>query len=83
MAKKKEKVHYNQLTEIELLKELSTHRQDLFKARFRASTAPLKNPMEIRTLRKEIARLMTFLSMKTKADAVSSGANSKNGRAKA
>lgn len=63
MAKKKEKIHYKELTEVELEKDLNVAKQNLFKLRFRASTSPLKNPMEIRQLRREIARLMTFLNM--------------------
>ncbi len=82
MAKKKEKVQYAQLTELELKKELGSATQNLYKIRFRASTTPLKNPMEIRKIRREIARLKTFLNIKAASISSSVESNFNNGRAK-
>jgi len=64
MAKKKENIEYNQLSVDELKRRLLEGREELFKARFKNSSAPLKNPLMIRTLRREVARLATFLNLK-------------------
>jgi large subunit ribosomal protein L29 len=64
MAKKKEEVHYSQLSTGELTRKLNEMQQNLFKLRFRAVSAPLKNPMEIRNLRREVARIKTFANQK-------------------
>lgn len=65
MAKKKElEISYSELTAEELNQKLDKAKEDLFKLRFRAASATLKNPMEIRFLRKEVARLNTFLGMR-------------------
>lgn len=84
MAKKKEKFHYRESTEAELEKELRTVIQELFKLRFRGSTSPLKNPMEIRRLRREVARLNTFLNLRTVLrNGPVDNSNHRNGRTKA
>jgi large subunit ribosomal protein L29 len=69
MAKKKEEVHYSQLGTEELSRKLNETQQNLFKLRFRAVSAPLKNPMEISKLRKEVARIQTFMNQKRPATA--------------
>lgn len=69
MAKKKEELHYSQLGTQELERKLSETQQSLFKLRFRAVSAPLKNPMEIRKLRREAARIQTFMNQKKVATA--------------
>lgn len=67
MAKKKEKeIPYRELNVEELSRRADKAKEDLFKLRFRAASAPLKNPMEIRTLRREIARLNTFIAQRRK-----------------
>lgn len=65
--KKKEDVHYSQLSAQELERKLVETEQSLFKLRFRAVSAPLKNPMEIRVLRREVARIKTFANQKKTA----------------
>jgi large subunit ribosomal protein L29 len=62
--KKKEEIHYSQLNVEELSKKLEQVNQNLFKLRFRAVSAPLKNPMEIRSLRREVARIKTYMSQR-------------------
>lgn len=62
--KKKEDVHCSQLNTDELSKRLEKTENDLFTIRFRAATAPLKNSMQIQTLRREVARLKTFINQK-------------------
>ena len=67
MAKKatKEKAfEYAQATADELGVRLSKSQQELFKLRFRAASAPVKNTMQIRKLRREVARLNTFITQK-------------------
>jgi len=70
MAKKnsKEKAfNHAQATEGELDNRLHKTQQDLFKLRFRAASAPIKNTMEIRQLRREVARISTFLNQQRTA----------------
>ncbi len=67
MAKKasKEKAfEYAQATSDELSTRLNKTQQELFKLRFRAASAPIKNTMQIRKLRREVARLNTFITQK-------------------
>jgi large subunit ribosomal protein L29 len=86
MAKqaKNEKVfNYAQADEVELGTRLKKTEQDLFKLRFRAASAPIKNTMQIRKLRREVARLNTFINQRTKSKTGSVAKKSRgNGRAK-
>ena len=59
MAKEKA-FDYKQASAKDLDQRLEKTRQELFKLRFRAASAPLKNTMVIRKLRREIARIHTF-----------------------
>lgn len=70
MAKKEKTFDYKEVNVEELQKKLEKTEQDLFKVRFRAASAPLTNTMQIRKLRREIARINTFINQK----------NSNNGR---
>ena len=67
MAKKKKEKNFNELTTEELYVNLDKAKGDLFKLKFRAASAPVKNPMEIRHLRKDIARLNTFVNQRRKS----------------
>ncbi len=69
MAKKKVEVHYSQLGHEELSRKLAETQQNLFKLRFRSVSAPLKNPMDVRRLRREVARIQTFMNQKKVATA--------------
>lgn len=64
MAKKKQEIEYSQLSADELKRRLMEAREELFKIRFQNSSAPLKNPLKIRVLRREVARLATFINQK-------------------
>ena len=67
-AKAKEKeFNHAQATVEELNNRLLKTQQDLFKLRFRAASAPLTNTMQIRKLRREVARLNTFVNQKNSA----------------
>lgn len=50
------------LTIQELNLELEKRRKKLFQLKLQHKSAPLKNPLEIRTLRRDIARINTLLN---------------------
>lgn len=64
MAKKERQFSYKDSNVDELSNRLDKTQQDLFKARFRVASTALKNTMQIRGLRREIARLHTFINAK-------------------
>ena len=55
------------LNPAELKNELRTALEKRAKLTFQHNVAPLKNPMELRHLRREIARLQTYISRKEAA----------------
>ena len=55
------------LNPTELKNELRTALEKRAKLTFQHNVAPLKNPMELRHLRREIARLKTYISRKEAA----------------
>lgn len=63
MAKEKPFDH-KQASESELQQRLGKSQEQLFKLRFRAVSAPVKNNMEIRHIRREIARINTFINQR-------------------
>ena len=71
MADKKTKTTATQdktaLNPAELKNELRTALEKRAKLTFQHNVAPLKNPMELRHLRREIARLKTYISRKEAA----------------
>ena len=66
MAKEKP-FDYKQASEGDLQHRLGKSQEQLFKLRFRAVSAPVKNTMEIRHIRREIARIKTILGQKSAA----------------
>jgi large subunit ribosomal protein L29 len=56
------------MTPKELEAKLSESKEKLFRMRFRHSSTPLKNPLEIRTTRRLIAKLVTLLNRTKKED---------------
>ena len=64
MAKQKEDITFSELTADELRVKVRENQEKLFKLKFQNTTAPLKNPREIRTTRRVIARALTFLRQK-------------------
>ncbi len=50
----------------ELLKKIDTTKQDLADLKFKHSLNQLENPMTIRTLRREIAKMNTIVTEKRK-----------------
>jgi len=53
----------------ELFKKEQDLRKELFNLRFQKATGEIENPMRIRTLRKDIARVLTVLTEKQHKDA--------------
>ena len=64
MAKEKKEVNIRELTDIELNTKLLEAREKLFKMKFSHKTTPLKNPLEIRILRRQIATILTLMREK-------------------
>jgi large subunit ribosomal protein L29 len=52
------------MTGVELNVELNELQDKLFKLKFRHLTATVKNPLEIRKIRRSIARLKTLIAQK-------------------
>ena len=65
MAKKKIEMNYGQLSVAELGQHADKAREELFKARFRMASSASSNTMQIRTLRREIARLQTYMNQRS------------------
>ncbi|GHT68195.1 hypothetical protein AGMMS50222_00900 [Endomicrobiia bacterium] len=52
------------MTDVELNTKLSELQDKFFKLKFRNSVTPLKNPLVIREMRKDIARIKTLITQK-------------------
>lgn len=52
---------YHNMTTLELNEKLLSLKQELFNLRFQHSTGQLKNPLQLSTVKKDIARAMTIL----------------------
>ena len=66
MAKKATKESLHELSVTELEARLMETQEKSFRMKFQHASNPLKNPMEIRTARREIARIRTILHQKEK-----------------
>jgi large subunit ribosomal protein L29 len=55
------------MTDVDLAAKLSQLQDSLFKLKFRHSVTPIKNPLEIRQMRKNIARIKTLINQKKKS----------------
>ncbi len=55
------------LTIDELKNKESDLRKELFNLRFQKATGEIENPMRIRAVRKDIARILTIVTEKTKS----------------
>jgi large subunit ribosomal protein L29 len=49
------------LEDVDILHKLEEAEEELFRLRFRSATQLLENPMLVRTLRRDIARMKTIL----------------------
>ena len=52
------------MTEVELNAELSKMKKELFNLRFQQATGQLENPVKMRELKKDIARVKTIIREK-------------------
>jgi len=52
------------MSDAELNAKLNDMQDRIFRLKFRHTTAPVKNPLEIRSLRRDIARVKTLLAQK-------------------
>jgi large subunit ribosomal protein L29 len=50
------------MSKVELNAKLSELQDKIFRLRFRHSAAPVKNPLEIREVRKDVARIKTLIT---------------------
>lgn len=55
------------LTIDELKRKESDLRKELFNLRFQKATGEIENPMRIRAVRKDIAKILTIITEKTKS----------------
>ena len=53
-----------ELTEVELNTELSKMKKELFNLRFQHTTGQLENPVQMRELKRDIARIKTIIREK-------------------
>jgi len=53
-----------ELTDEELTKKVSDYKEELFNLRFQQVTGQLDNPMRIKDVRKNIARVKTIIRMR-------------------
>jgi large subunit ribosomal protein L29 len=58
-----------ELTDEEIQERISETREELFRLRFRSATQQLENPMLIRFLRRDLARMKTILREREKSNA--------------
>lgn len=64
MAKKENKVNYNDMAKEDLVKGIVQEKQRYYKMQFNHAVSPLANPIELRIARRNIARMLTALSSK-------------------
>lgn len=55
------------MSDAELNAKLNDMQDRIFRLKFRHTTAPVKNPLEIRHLRRDIARVKTLLAQKNES----------------
>jgi len=66
MAKKEKNVSLHELSVPELQARLRECQEKSFRLKFQHTSNPLRNPMEIRIARREIAKVLTVLHQKEK-----------------
>ena len=66
MAKKTTKESLHEMSVQELQVRLRESQEKSFRLRFQHASNPIKNPMEIRTARRQIAKIKTILHQKEK-----------------
>ncbi|MCA6085707.1 50S ribosomal protein L29 [Candidatus Endomicrobiellum agilis] len=61
------------MSDVELRAELGELQDRIFRLRFRHSTSPVKNPLEIRKIRRNIARVKTLINWKKSLNKINNG----------
>ena len=69
MAKRKEKEDLAAMSVPQLEAKLRDAEEGLFRLHFRHSSNPIKNPMQIRLERREVARIKTWMRQKAQGAA--------------
>ncbi|WP_413854469.1 50S ribosomal protein L29 [Candidatus Ruminimicrobium bovinum] len=64
--KQKNWLEIKSMSNTELVAKLRDLEDKYYKLKFRNSTAPIKNPLELRELRRTIARIKTILAQQQK-----------------
>jgi len=61
MAKQMQADEVRELTDVDIRARIAELEEERFRLRFRGATQPLEDPLRLRVLRKDIARLNTVL----------------------
>jgi large subunit ribosomal protein L29 len=68
-----------ELTADDIKARVAELEEERFRLRFRSATEPLENPLRLRTIRKDIARLKTVLTERERGTQTDKKEQSKNG----
>jgi len=68
LDKMKKTSDFRSMTVDELRQEENSMRKELFNLRFQKVTGEIENPQRIKRVRKDIARVLTVINEKSKAD---------------
>ncbi len=68
--KRKEKENLLNMSEVELKAQLRDLEKRLFQIKFKRTSSPLENPLEIRLIRRKMAVIKTYLGVKQRAAAL-------------
>ncbi len=69
MAKADEKIAYKDMSVSDLKAQLADCAEKIYKLKFKHAVAPVKNPIEIRSLKRDRARILTWMRQKELAGA--------------
>ncbi len=64
MAKAEEKISFKDMSATDLKVQLVDCSEKIYKLKFKHAVAPVKNPLEIRSLKRERARILTWIRQK-------------------
>ena len=66
--KRKDKENLKNMSEAELKSQLRDLEKRLFQIKFKRSSSPLENPLEIRLIRRKMAVIKTYIGAKQRAE---------------
>lgn len=61
------KANYREMSKEQLSAKLTELKTELFNLRFQLATGQLENPLQVKSVKKDIARVKTFLNEKERA----------------